>query len=131
MNRSPRRPNVASERSTSLDSRLSCARKMQSGSWQYSNTPSRCRNQLSRVKMNSAQSGRGWRLAPGRVSMRRMEHTRDVLVWSHHLKIVPWHWRESSYRPFEVGHHLSVRTGATQLLLGTTLSLENGVCAMR
>ena len=67
--------------------------------------------------MNSAQSGRAWRLAPGRVSMRRMEHTRDVLVWSHHLKIVPWHWRELSYRPFEVGHHLSVRTGATQLLL--------------
>ena len=74
--RSPERPNVPSESRTSLDSRLSWARKMQSGLWLYSNTPSRRRNQLSRAKMNSAQDGRLWRFAPGKISMRRMEHPR-------------------------------------------------------
>jgi hypothetical protein len=53
--RSPERPNVPSKSRTSLDSRLSWARKMQSGLWLYSNTPSRRRNQLSRAKTNSAQ----------------------------------------------------------------------------
>src|SRR6516165_7196816 len=89
--RSPARPNVPSESSTSLVSRLSWARRMQSGLWQYSNTPSRLRNQRSRAKMNSAQNGRVWRFAPGRFSMRPEEHTRNAHGWSHRLKIVRWH----------------------------------------
>src|SRR5262249_31204579 len=48
---------------------------MQSGLWLYSNTPSRLRNQLSSAKMNSAQSGRVWRFAPGGFSVGRTEHT--------------------------------------------------------
>src|SRR5262245_41764302 len=73
--RSPARPNVPSESSTSLDNRLSWARRMQSGLWLYSNTPSRLRNQLSSAKMNSAQSGRVWRFAPGGFSVERTDHT--------------------------------------------------------
>src|SRR6516164_95827 len=83
--------NVPSESSTSLDSRLSCARRMQSGWWQYSNTPSRLRSHLSRAKTNSAQSGRVWRFAPGRFSMRPEEHTRSAHGWFQRLNIVRWH----------------------------------------
>src|SRR5215467_13049159 len=46
---------------------------MQSGFWLYSNTPPHHCSQLSRTKINSAQSGRVWRFAPGRFSMGRME----------------------------------------------------------
>jgi hypothetical protein len=49
------------------NARLSWARKMQSGLWLYSNTPFHRRNQLSRAKMNSPQSGRLWPLAPAKI----------------------------------------------------------------
>src|SRR5215471_19788437 len=129
--RSPARPNVPSESSTSLDSRLSCARRMQSGWWQYSNTPSRLRSHLSRAKTNSAQSGRVWRFAPGRFSMRPEEHTRSAHGWFQRLNIVRWHRDKIAIPP--PLKSVSVRRYAsnTAALEHSALSLESGFKAMR
>lgn len=129
--RSPARPNVPSESSTSLDSRLSCARRMQSGWWQYSNTPSRLRSHLSRAKTNSAQSGRVWRFAPGRFSMRPEEHTRSAHGWFQRLNIVRWH-RDKIAIPAPL-KLVTVRRYAsnTAAFEHSALSLESGFNSMR
>src|SRR5262249_50450315 len=124
--RSPDRPNVPSESSTSLVRRPSWARRMQSGLWLYSNTPSRLRNQVSRAKMNSAQRGRV-RFAPGLFSMRPEEHTRNARGPSHGLKIVRWHRDEIVIPPPTVRRYAS----NTAALEHPALSLESGFNSMR